>query len=70
MPTQISMLEKIKPAVLDGYSSSLYILAKEVEKRGLKTIRPKFIIGGAELVDASSREYVSRVFQVPFYDQY
>ncbi len=67
---QISLLEELKPAVLDGYSSSLYLLAKEVEKRNLKTIRPRFIIGGAELVDASSRKYVSKVFGVPFYDQY
>ncbi len=70
VPTQISILEKLKPAVLDGYSSSLYLLAKEVEKRGIKTIKPKFIIGGAELVGASSRQFVSQVFGVPFYDQY
>ena len=68
--TQISVIESIKPQVIDGYSSSLFLLAKEVEKGGLKTIRPKFVIGGAELSDEFSREYIEKVFDVPFYDQY
>ncbi|HJX24234.1 MAG TPA: phenylacetate--CoA ligase family protein, partial [Candidatus Bathyarchaeia archaeon] len=67
---QISALEKLKPAVLDGYSSSLFLLSKEVEKQGIKTIHPRFIIGGAELVDSFSRQYIESVFRVPFYDQY
>ena len=68
--TQISMLESIKPKVIEGYSSSLLLLAKEIEKSGLKTITPNHVIGGAELSDEQSREYVEKVFSVPFYDQY
>lgn len=68
--TQISTVEKVKPNVLAGYSSSLLLLAKEVEKRGIKTIKPRFILGGAELIDDFSRRFIEEVFDAPFYDQY
>ena len=70
LSTQISTLENLQPAVLDGYSSSLLLLAKEVEKQGIMNIKPRFIIGGAELIDSASRKYVEKVFGVPFFDQY
>jgi phenylacetate-CoA ligase len=68
--TQVSALESIRPQVIDGYSSSMFLLAKEVEKRHIRTIKPKFVMGGAELIDEFSREYIEKVFDVPFYDQY
>jgi len=68
--TQISNIERMKPDILDGYSSSLLLLAKEVKKRGVETIKPRFIIGGAELIDDSSRRFIEKVFNAPFYDQY
>jgi phenylacetate-CoA ligase len=68
--TQISKLEKIRPNVLAGYSSSLLLLAREVQKRGVKAIKPRFILGGAELIDHLSRKFIEDVFDVPFYDQY
>jgi len=67
---QLSKIERIRPAVLDGYSSSLLLLAEEAEKSGLEAIRPRIVIGGAELIDVSSRQYVERVFKAPFYDEY
>jgi len=68
--TQLSIIESLKPDVLDGYASSLLLLAKEVEKRSMKTIKPRVIISGADLIDAHSRQFVEKVFEVPFYDQY
>ena len=67
---QIATLEKLKPQVLDGYSSSLLLLAKEIEKQDIVTIQPRFVIGGAELMDSASRRYIEKVFGVPFFDQY
>ena len=67
---QISVIERLKPDVLDGYASSLLLLAREVEKRGLETIKPRLMISGADLIDKPAREYVEKVFGVPFYDQY
>ena len=68
--TQISQIEKIGPDVLDGYSSSLLLLAKEIRNRGVKTVEPKIIVGGAELIDGSSRRFIENVFNAPFYDEY
>ena len=68
--TQISKIEKLKPEVLDGYSNSIFLLAKEVHKRGLETIKPKFLVSGAELINTSSREFIEDVFAAPLYDQY
>jgi phenylacetate-CoA ligase len=68
--TQISVIGRLKPDVLDGYASSLLLLAREVEKRGIDTIRPRIIISGADLIDPASRQIVEKVFGVPFYDQY
>jgi len=67
---QISTIEKMNPDILDGYSSSLLILAKELQKNGIDTIRPRLVFGGAELVDDNSRQFIERVFNAPFYDQY
>lgn len=69
-PRQMSLIDKIRPDILDGYSSSLFLLAKEVERSGLKTIKPKSVFGGAELLDNSSRRFIETVFETPFYDQY
>ena len=68
--TQAQNIEKLKPDVVDGYSNSLVLMAKEMEKKGMKTITPKFIMGGAELIDMPSRKFLEEVFSAPFYDQY
>lgn len=68
--TQISTIEKIEPKILAGYSSSLLLLAKEVKKRGIETIKPRFVLGGAELIDDFSRQFIEEVFDAPLYDQY
>jgi phenylacetate-CoA ligase len=67
---QISLIAEAKPDVLDAYSGSLVLLAKEVERRGLKTIRPRIIFGTADLIDVVSRKFLERVFEAPFYDQF
>ena len=68
--SQVEDIEKMKPDVLDGYTSSLLLLAKEVHKRKIRTINPRFILGGAELIDDSSIRFIENVFGVPFYDHY
>jgi phenylacetate-CoA ligase len=67
---QISILDKTRPDVLDGYSSSLFLIAKQLDGGRIGRIKPRIIFGGAELLDAYSREYVERVLNAPFYDQY
>lgn len=67
---QLALVEKMKPDVLEGYSSSLYLLAKEAEKQGVETIKPRVMFSGAELIDDSYRRFIEKVFDAPLYDQY
>ena len=68
--SQISEAEALNPDILDGYSSSLFLLAKTLRARCIETIRPRFLIGGAELADDYSRRFVESTMKAPFYDQY
>lgn len=70
LSTQIAIIEKIKPDVLDGYSSALLLLAKELKRRGIESIRPRFVLGGSELIDEYSRRFVEEVLDAQFHDQY
>jgi phenylacetate-CoA ligase len=67
---QISSIKALKPSVLDGYSSSLSLLAKEVKRRSIDMVNPKMIFGGAELLDDVNRRNIEDVFNAPLYDQY
>jgi len=67
---QIARIEKLRPDVLDGYSSSILLLAEEAEKRRLKSIKPRIMIGGADVIDAVSRQRAEEVLDAPFYDEY
>lgn len=67
---QLSVIKEFNPEILDGYSSSLSLLAREVKKKGFSGINPRIVFGGAELIDDVSRNVVEEVFDAPFYDQY
>ncbi len=67
---QLSEISAAKPDVIDGYSNSILLLAKEIGKQGLTPVSLKFLVSGAEWLDSTSREFVEKVFSVPFYDQY
>ncbi len=67
---KISQIEKAKPDILDGYSSSLVLLAKEVKHRGLKSINPRLMFGNAELISLESRRFIEEVFGAPYCDQF
>jgi phenylacetate-CoA ligase len=67
---QLSAINDFKPEVLDGYSSSLSILANETKQRKTVDVAPKMIFGGAELIDEQSRKGIEEAFDAPFYDQY
>jgi phenylacetate-CoA ligase len=68
--SQLKAIADLNPDVLDGFSGVLWLLAKEAELRGVDTIRPRIIFGSGDLIDKSSREYMEKVFGVPYYDQF
>ena len=60
---KLKQIGAAKPDVLDGYSGSLTMLAKEVKRRDLKTIKPHLLFGNAEFIDLESRKFVQEVFE-------
>ena len=67
---KIAKIEAAKPQILDGYSGSLVILAKEVKRRNLKSIKPKLVFGNAEVIDRKSRNFIEDIFNAPYCDQF
>jgi phenylacetate-CoA ligase len=66
---QLSAIQKIRPSVLEGYSSSLLLIARQIEKVK-EACAPRIVIGGAELVDVKDRQFIEESFGAPFIDQY
>jgi phenylacetate-CoA ligase len=68
--TQLRAIERLRPDVLDGYSSSLFMLAEEMVEKGGSSVKPRLMMGGAELIESSSRKLIEDTFHAPYYDQY
>jgi phenylacetate-CoA ligase len=68
--TKLRQIAAVHPDILDGYSGSLLLLAKAVERRGVETIRPRLMFGSAEAIDLEGRRYMERVFGAPYCDQF
>jgi len=67
---QLRLVGEAQADVLDGYSGSIFLLAREAQKEGLNSIRPRMIFGTAELIDRDSTRLIERVFGAPYYDQF
>lgn len=64
----ISFIEKINPVVLSGFSSSLWLLAKEIDGTGNDRIHPRLIFGDAEFLDEDMRKFINSTFGVELCD--
>ena len=71
-PTEkkIEEIAAINPHILDGYSGSLVLLAKEMARQGVSVIKPRLMFGNAEAIDLEARRYIEKVFGAPYCDQY
>lgn len=67
---QIDFIVKAKADIIDGYSSSLTLLAKQVDRKGIGGITPKLMFGNAEIIGLPSRKYLEKVFETIYCDQY
>lgn len=70
LPHYLRKLKKISPIFIDGYPSSIYMLASFMERNSIKGIYPKAILTTAETLLDHQREMISRVFKCPVTDQY
>lgn len=67
---QLILVDEAQPDVLDGYSGSLALLAREAQREGRGSIRPRLIFGTAEGIDSSSMRFIEHVFGAPYLDQF
>jgi phenylacetate-CoA ligase len=64
-------MEKFQPDVIISYASSIYLLAKFLEKKGIKPNYPKISIStSAETLYPHMRETIERIFNVKVFDKY
>jgi phenylacetate-CoA ligase len=70
MDTQIGAIERLRPDVLDGYSSALYLLARGVSERNGSQIHPRLAFGTADLLTHDMRQLVNSAFGVEICDQF
>ena len=67
---QISFLEKTNPDILDGYSSSIYLVANELKTQSNLRIKPKIVYGTSDLLTKKMRDVINSVFNVEMFDQF
>lgn len=55
---------------MDGYASSLFLLAQEFKKMDQFTSQPEIIFSTSEILDEKTRSYIRSVFDAEVYDQF
>ena len=63
-------LMRLKPKAMRGYGSSLYILARYIEKKSLPVCPIKVILTTGEVLMPEYRRKLEEVFHAPVYDAY
>jgi phenylacetate-CoA ligase len=67
---QLEDLSRVNPDVIYSYSSSMALLAAEVETQGECPIHPRLIFTTGELLRAEDRDSINRAFDVTLRDIY
>ncbi len=67
---QIRILRKLNIDILDGYASSIYLIAREVIRRDVDGISPKIIFTTSEMLTEKMREIIESAFGVKPLDQF
>ena len=70
MQRNYEALMRLKPQAVRGYGSSLYILARYIEKQGLPVCPIKAVLTTGEVLLTEYRRKLEEVFQAPVYDAY
>lgn len=66
----IQILKKIDPDILDGYASSIYLVAKKLRETGNDGIKPRLIFSTSELLTEDMRSCIESAFCVDVLDQF
>jgi phenylacetate-CoA ligase len=68
--THVAELEKINPDILDGYTTSLYLIAQEIKRTDNHKIHPHLVYTTSELLTPQMRTFMNDVFNLEVYDQF
>lgn len=66
--SQITQLKMIKPSILDGTASSIYLIAKRLKE--FNNIKPRLIFTTADLLTEDMRDLIKSVFNCDIFDQF
>jgi phenylacetate-CoA ligase len=61
---------RLRPTVLDGFPSSLRLLAMQHQRHGDPRVHPRIIFGSGELIDKPTVKIIEQTFNAPYFDQY
>jgi phenylacetate-CoA ligase len=61
---------RLRPTVLDGFPSSLRLLAIQHQRHSDPQIHPRIIFGSGELIDKPTIAVIEQTFNAPYFDQY
>lgn len=60
----------LRPKILRGYASSLFFMARYLERTGVRLPPPKAVVSAAETLWPEMRQTVEHVFSAPVFDSY
>lgn len=63
-------LQKVKPALIDGYAESFNFLAHYLKEYSFEGLKPKGIISSAQMLPEQSREIIEKKFHCKVFDKY
>jgi phenylacetate-CoA ligase len=66
----VEKLRDTRPTVVSGYPGILFCIAEYVERLGIRDLRPRFVITGAEVLTPAMRKQIGRGFGASVYDTY
>lgn len=66
----IVALRRLKPDVLEGYFSSIWLIAKKMQEDAIADIQPRVLIGSAEVLTEKARRFINSAFDVEIYNQF
>ena len=66
----VEKLREQRPTVVSGYPGILARIAERVESLGIREIRPRLALTGAEVLTPAMRELMARAFGARVYDTY
>src|SRR5262245_15251816 len=70
LPSILEHLRKMHPVALRGYASALYVLARYILEKELKSFKPRLVLTTTEKLYSHQRSVIEKAFGAPVFDYY